>query len=330
MADPAPFRPPEGRHRQMKAAVVTAYDQPPRYMDFPDPVAQTKEETVVEVLAAGLHPRVRSQAGGFHYTSTGELPLVPGVDAVVRDPKGDIRYAIIDVDETTLGTMAEQTVIELDRSVVLSSKVDPVQMAAAINPAMSAWVALQCRIDFRRKQSVLVLGATGNAGRMAVQVAKRFGAGRVIAAGRNPDLLAELPSLGADKTCTFDQLAEAADVDVVIDYVWGQSTADAMVEILTKRAEREQQLTWIQIGSVGGLESPIPSAALRSARLTIVGSGIGSVPGRDFVKEIPKIAAAVAAGDFDVRARAVPLSDVESVWVSSAQTGDRIVVVPKA
>ena len=89
------------------------------------------------------------------------------------------------LDDTTLGTMAERTVIELDRSVVLPAGVDPVQIAAAMNPAMSSWVALRRRIDFQRRQRVLVLGATGNAGRMAVQVAKRFGAAQVIAAGRD-------------------------------------------------------------------------------------------------------------------------------------------------
>ena len=234
----------------MKAAVVTDFSKPPRYQDFPEPVARTKEEVVVEVLAAGLHPRVRSQAGGYHYTSTGELPLIPGVDAVVRDPKGKMRYTIIDVDETTLGTMAERTVIELDRSVVLPDKSDPIQVAAAMNPAMSSWVALRCRIDFGRRQRVAILGATGNAGRMAIQVAKRLGASQVIAAGRDASKLAELPTLGADITCTFDELARAADVDVVIDYLWGEITAKAMLQILTNRSDRTKPLSWIEVGAI--------------------------------------------------------------------------------
>jgi NADPH:quinone reductase-like Zn-dependent oxidoreductase len=307
----------------MKAAVVTAFDVPPRYLDFPDPVTRTKEEAVVEVLAAGLHPRVLSQANGSHYSSTGELPFVPGVDAVVRDPKGRVRYAVL--DDTTLGTMAERTVIELDRSVVLPAKTDPVLVAAAMNPAMSSWVALRRRIDFGRRQRVLVLGATGNAGRLAIQVAKRFGASQVIAAGRDE---ARLAALGADVTCTFDQLAIAGEVDVVIDYVWGEPTARAMVDMLTARSDRSRPLTWIQIGSVAGPDAPIPSAALRQARLQIVGSGIGSVPGRDFVKEMPKIAAAVAEGAFDVRARAMPLAEVEQAWTEATRTSDRIVLVP--
>src|SRR5580698_115319 len=145
----------------MKAAVVNDFSQPPRYQDFRDPVAKGEGELVVEVLAAGLHPRVRSQAGGVHYTSTGALPLVPGVDAVVRDPAGKLRYTIL--DDTTLGTMAQRTVIEFERSVVLPDGIDPVVVAAAMNPAMSSWVALRQRIDFGGRQRVLILGATGNA-----------------------------------------------------------------------------------------------------------------------------------------------------------------------
>ena len=310
----------------MHAAVVTSFDAPPRYTDHPDPVARGKDEMVVEVLAAALHPRVRSQADGSHYTSTDELPLVPGVDAVVRDQRGRIRYAVL--DDTTLGTMAERTVIEADRSVVLPAGIDPVQVAAAMNPVMSSWVALRRRIEFHRRQRVLILGATGNAGRMAIQVAKRFGAGQVIAAGREDARLAALRELGADSTCTFDEVAKAADVDVVIDYVWGEPAARAMVGLLTARADRGAPLTWIQIGSVAGPTAAIPSAALRSTRLQIVGSGIGSVPGRDFLKELPKMAAAVAEGAFDVRARAVPLAEVEHAWTATAGTADRIVFVP--
>jgi NADPH:quinone reductase-like Zn-dependent oxidoreductase len=310
----------------MYAAVVTSFGSPPRYQEHPEPVTRGKDEAVVEVLAAGLHPRVRSQACGSHYTSIGELPLVPGIDAVVRDPKGRIRYTVL--DDTALGTMAERTVIELDRSVVLPTGIDPVLVAAAMNPAMSSWVALRRRIDFRRKQRVLILGATGNAGRMAIQVAKRFGASQVIAAGRSTARLAELPALGADRTCTLEEVSEAADVDVVIDYVWGEPTARAMVDMLTARADRGRPLTWIEIGSIAGPDAAIPAAALRSARLRIVGSGIGSVPGRDFVKELPKLASAVAAGAFDVRARAVPLAKVEQIWNETAGSSDRIVLVP--
>jgi NADPH:quinone reductase-like Zn-dependent oxidoreductase len=310
----------------MRAAVVTSFDAPPRYTDHPEPVARGRDEMLVDVLAAALHPRVRSQADGSHYTSTDELPLVPGIDAVVRDPTGRIRYTVL--DDTTLGTMADRTIIETDRSVVLPAGIDPIQVAAAMNPVMSSWVALRRRIDFHRRQKVLILGATGNAGRMAIQVAKRFGAGQIIAAGRDGGRRAALHALGADLTCGFDELSRAADVDVVIDYVWGEPSARAMMDILTARADRGTPLTWIQIGSVAGPTAAVPAAALRSARLQIVGSGIGSVPGRDFIEELPKMAAAVADGEFDIRARAVPLAQIEQVWTTSLGTSDRVVFVP--
>ncbi len=308
----------------MHAAVLSSYDAPPVYGDHPEPVATGEHELVVEVLAAGLHHLTRAKANGSHYSSTGAFPLVPGADGVVRDGSGRLRYAAL--DDTNLGTFADRTVIDVRRSVVLPDGVDPVRIAAAMNPGMSSWVALRRRIAFTPGQRVLVIGATGNAGRMAVQVAKLFGAAHVTAVGRDPARLAALPALGADETLTFDRIDRAADVDVVLDYVWGEPAADAMIPMLTARADRGAPLTWVQIGSMGGPTAPVPSVALRSARLQIVGSGIGSVPARDFIAELPDLAAAVARDAIDVRARAVPLADITQAW--TAATDDRIVLVP--
>jgi NADPH:quinone reductase-like Zn-dependent oxidoreductase len=210
----------------MYAAVVRSFNQPPRYEEFPTPRPQNDDEALVDVIAAGLHPRVLSQADGSHYTSEDELPLVPGIDGVGRAPDGTLRYFVL--PDTTMGAMAEQTVVDLRRSIVLPESSDPLLVAAAMNPAMSSWVALRRRITVEPGQSVLVLGATGNAGQMALQVARHLGAGRVIGAGRDPEKLAALPQLGADETVLLDgpgaaeRLGHVAhDVDVVIDYLWG-------------------------------------------------------------------------------------------------------------
>src|ERR1700748_3705795 len=151
----------------MHAAGVTTFDRPPAYREFPSPTTQTADEVVVDVIASGLHPRVRSQADGSHYTSSGALPLVPGIDGVGRAPDGTMRYYVL--PDTTMGAMAEQTVIDQRRSVVLPDGTDPILVAAAMNPVMSSWVALRRRIDFEPGQTVLILGATGSSGRMAVQ-----------------------------------------------------------------------------------------------------------------------------------------------------------------
>ncbi len=317
----------------MHAAVVTSFDAPPRYLEFPIPVPQGENEILVDVLAAGLHPRVRSQASGSHYTSTDELPLVPGIDGVGRGPDGVLRYFIL--PDTTMGAMAEQTVVDVRRSVVLPERSDPIAVAAAMNPAMSSWVALRQRITFEAGQSVLVLAATGNAGKMAVQVAKLFGAGRIVAAARAADRLAELPALGATDTVLLEGEADdiatrlgqaAGDVDVVIDYLWGEPAAAAMIAVVMARTDEGKPLTWIQVGSVAGPVSPIPSAALRSTRLQIVGSGQGSVSPREIRAELPELAAEITKGTFTIDAKAVPLANVERAWAD--KTRHRVVLVP--
>jgi hypothetical protein len=121
----------------------------------------------------------------------------------------------------------------------------------------------------------------------------------------------------------------AADVDVVIDYLWGEPAAAAMIAVVTNRADRGRPLSWIQIGSVAGPTAPIPSAALRAARLQIVGSGQGSVSPREYVAELPALAEAITAGALDVDARAVPLADVEQAWAAAADARQRIVLTPR-
>lgn len=231
----------------------------PRFEEYPDPLSSGPDELVVDVVASALHPRVRSQADGSHYTSTDELPLVPGIDGVGRNADGTLRYFVL--PDTTMGAMAERTVIDVRRSIALPSNTDPVAVAAAMNPAMSSWVALRRRIHFAAGQRVLVLGATGSAGRIAIQVAKHLGASHVSAAGRNPDRLARLTALGADQivdigaepvTVAHELGLAGRDVDVVLDYLWGTPAAHALAAIVPARAHDDQLLTWIQIAPVSG------------------------------------------------------------------------------
>ena len=319
----------------MKAAVVSSFDGPPRYDEFPVPIPNGPYETLVDVIAAGLHPRVRSQADGSHYTSTHHLPLVPGIDGVGRDGDGSLRYFIL--PDTTMGAMAERTVIDTRRSVVLPEGTDPIKVAAAMNPAMSSWIALRQRVELQMGQKVLVVGATGNAGELAVQIAKKLGASQIVAAGLKADRLARLPALGATDVVALegepDAVAErlgraAADIDVVLDYVWGEGTARAMVAVVTHRADRGKPLTWIEVGSVAGPTSSIPSAALRAARLAIVGSGQGSVSTRAIVAELPALADAISSGAFEIDPDPVPLRDVERAWARAARTRRRVVLTP--
>lgn len=319
----------------MKAAVVSSFDTPPRYEEFPGPVAAGPTAMLVDVIAAGLHPRVRAQAAGSHYTSTAELPLVPGIDGVGRGQDGLLRYFVL--PDTTRGAMAEQTVIDTRRSIVLPEDCDPVAIAAAMNPAMSSWLALRCRTRFQPGSNVLILGATGSAGQMAVQVATFLGAGQVIAVGRDAVTLATLPALGATATVLLDEdgpagaarvAAAAADVDVVLDYLWGAPTAAIMSAMAGGRSDPQQPLTWLEIGSVAGTDSSIPSDALRSLPLQLIGSGQGSVSAREILAELPTLVQTILAGTFTIDARRWALADVEAAWGQPAGRSPRTVLMP--
>jgi NADPH:quinone reductase-like Zn-dependent oxidoreductase len=320
---------------KMNAAVVTSFDEPPHYQQFDVPQATSDDQLLVDVLAAGLHPRVRSGAGGTHYTSTGELPMIPGIDGVGRRPDGKRIYFV--AADHVFGTMADKALVDQRRSVELSDDIDAAAVAATMNPAMSSWVALRHRVPIEPGQSVLVLGATGNAGTMAVQVAKRLGAGHVVGAGRDADRLDALRLVGADEIVQLTAEPEATDralataaaeVDIVIDYLWGEPTQRAIVALLSARNDRSRALDWIQIGAVAGPTIELPSVALRSANLRLQGNGQGSVSPRVYLEELPSLIDEVNAGTIVLTPRPMPLADVEAIWASADRPGERTVLVP--
>jgi NADPH:quinone reductase-like Zn-dependent oxidoreductase len=319
----------------MNAAVVTSFGEPPRYQKFETPQPATDEETLVDVLAVGLHPRVRTGAAGAHYTSTGKLPMIPGVDGVGQRADGKRVYFV--ASDEAIGTMADKAVVDLRRAIELPDGVDVAKVAAAMNPAMSSWVALRRRVPITPGASVLVLGATGNAGTMAVQVAKRLGAGRVIGAGRDLARLEALVAVGADDVVQLTDdtqasetalAATAADVDIVVDYLWGKPAQRAMMALLTRRCDRSRELNWIQIGAMAGPTIELPSVALRSANLRLQGNGQGAVSTRFYLAELPSLVDEIDGGTIAIRASTSPLAEVEKVWLRPDRPGERTVFLP--
>lgn len=315
----------------MKAAVITSFDRPPHYGDWPAPVARRPGDMLVDVLAVGLHRLTRGMASGRHHALSGDvkLPMVAGADGVGLGTDGKLRYFAQGPGD--IGTMAGRTLIQVDHSVELPSGCDPIRIAGAMNPAMASWLALRCRVPFKRGQRVMVLGATGSSGRLAVQVARHLGAAQVIATGRDPERLAGLPALGATETVQLGDTrlgVLAREVDVVLDFLWGASAVDAMEALLRHRVERSAPLSWIHVGSMAGDAAAIPGGLLRAANLHILGSGHGSVSGRDIVSELPHLAAEITRGTFRIDVQAVPLHEVERVWSESVNSDRRIVFTP--
>ncbi len=319
----------------MNAAVVTSFDEPPHYQQFEVPQPAGDGEILVDVLAAGLHPRVRTGAAGAHYTSRRTLPMIPGVDGIGRRQDG--RRVYFAAGDDVIGTMADKAVVDVRRAVELPDGTDVAKVAAAMNPAMSSWVALRRRVPIEPGQSVLVLGATGNAGLMAVQIARLLGAGRVVGAGRDPGRLGALTSLGADEVVplTDDQDATdralgaaAAEVDIVVDYVWGRPAEHAIMALLVARADRSRAMNWIQIGAMAGPTIELPSVALRSANFRIQGNGQGAVSTAAYLAELPSLVREINAGTIAVKPNTVPLADVEAIWTQPDPPGERTVLVP--
>jgi NADPH2:quinone reductase len=323
----------------MNAAVVNTFGAPPRYASFADPVA-AEGEVMVNVSAAGLHRIVRSLADGTHYGSTGMLPLIPGVDGVGRLEDGTRVY--FGMSRPPFGTFAERSVTArslcLPLPETLPEALDDATIAAMMNPGMSSWAALG-RAQFAAGESVLILGATGVAGQLAVQVARRLGARRIVAAGRNPEVLEELKHQGADAVISMGQGHESlvssfrsefsqGGIDVVLDYVWG-NPAESVLEAISQKGLRHaaSRIRFVQVGASAGPTIALPAATLRSTGLELVGSGFGSVSIEKIFEAITDFLKEAAKEPFQIKIGAAPLRDVEALW-NAPEKGARLVFQP--
>jgi NADPH2:quinone reductase len=313
----------------MQAAVVNVPGQAPKYQTFPDPTP-IEGEALVRVRAAGLHNLVKSIASGAHYSAGGSEPAVPGVDGVgLLDDGSRVYFLFV---RKPWGTMAELAAASRKSIVPVPDGLSDVQAAAIPNPGMSAWLSLKDRAGLSAGETALILGATGVAGQLAIQLARLFGAKRVIAAGRN---VAALASANVDAVINLAQpedalreafLAEASSgIDVVIDYVWGRPT-ELLLEALAKgfKSHATHRTRLVEVGAMAGPTITLPGATLRSIDLTLMGSGFGSVPFDRVLATIPTLFQAVAAGKLSVNPLPVPLREVESAW-TRVEKGRKIV-----
>ena len=320
----------------MNAAVVSAFDAPPRYCAFAEPVA-AEGEKIVHVTVAGVHPVVKAIASGTHYASPAGLPFVPGVDGVGRLEDGTRVY--FGVSRKPFGAFAERAPAAASMCLPLPDGISDVTAAGIANPAMSSWVALKVRAKFVAGESVAILGATGVAGQLAVQIAKRLGARRVIAAGRNPQALEKVRELGADATISLlqehDALVSAfrrewaeAGVDVVLDYLWGHP-AESVLEAISQKGLKiaTSPVRFIQIGESAGHLISLPAATLRSSKLELLGSGFGSASFEQIWHALGEFFAAAANEPFQFNTRAAPLQNIDAHW-NSPEEGVRLVFQP--
>jgi NADPH:quinone reductase-like Zn-dependent oxidoreductase len=314
----------------MKAAIVRAPGAAPIYGDFAEP-QPTDAMVRVTVTAAALSHVTRARAAGRHYSASSAFPFVPGIDGVGLADDGRRVYFVM--PEAPYGAMAEQTLVRADRCIDLPDGLDATMAAAIANPGMSSWAAMTERARLKPGETVLVNGATGASGRLAVKIARHLGAARVIATGRNAAVLAEV---GADQAIVLEGDAEALEqrfvavmaegVDVVVDYLWGTS-AERLLIAAAKAGRDGMPLRFVEVGSLSGETIALPSAVLRASAIELMGSGVGSVPLDRMMKAARELLWQAVPVGLTIPVRQVPLWEVEQAWVAP-DDGRRVVFTP--
>jgi len=318
----------------MDAAVVYELGKPPRCLPFPEPVAG-EGEVLVHVRGASLKPVDRQIASGSHYATPRKLPFICGTDGAGHLDDG--QRVFFGGCRAPYGAMAQRTVVPKAFTFPVPAGVNDELAAALPNPGVSAWLTLTFRAKLAPGENVLILGATGVTGGLAVRIAKLLGAGRIVAAGRNHRILEALLQHGADAIIRLDMplndlkdsfVREAGQTgfQVVIDYVWGQPTEVFLSAITNPSfAATGTETRLVQVGESAGPTLSLPAAVLRSTALTILGTA--GIPSRDvLVGAVRQVLAYAAEGKLHVDTTSVSLADIESVWDN--QSRPRIVVIP--
>ena len=311
--------------------------QPPRFADFDEPVPANENQLVINVKAAAVKNLDKGRASGKHYASYTQLPVVVGFDGVGTLQNGTRVYAI-----GLTGMIAEKALIGANNYVKLPDGIDDVAAAALPNAVFGAAAALRLRAGIAADETVLINGATGVTGMVAIQIAKHYGAKKVIAMGRNAEVLKQLPGLGADEVISLMQDDDAVvnrlkeihsttPIDIVIDYTWGhpaelilQSLKGNSVSAFTHRVR------YLTVGAMAGDKITLSSEILRSSDIEILGSGLGSLSQKDMQQLnavlLPEMMQLVASGGLKIETVTAPLKDIETAWNMNTG-GKRLVIV---
>ena len=318
----------------MKAAVLEQVGTLPTYADFAQPTPENDQQVLISIRAASIKQLDLSKAAGRHYTQYDTLPTVVGVDGVGVLDDGRRVYAM-----GITGMMAEQALIAKNRWTLLPDNLDDALAAALPNALVGADTALRHRANIKKGDTVLVNGATGSTGMMAVQLAKYHGAATVIATGRNSAALEKLTKLGADDVVSLAQSDEAVveqlkmiyartPFNLVVDYLWGHPME--LILAALKTITNHQHTRIVTVGEMAGATINMESGLLRSRDIEFIGSGFGSLSpqtiGGYLQQSMPEMLKLAADGKLSLDIDTVPLSNVEQAWQQAANASKRIVL----
>jgi len=284
----------------LRAVLITELGRPPQAGEAPEPDGES-----LEVLAAALNPIDRAVASGQFYGGHPPLPFVPGCECVGREAGGRIVWTFGGgLGLVRNGAMAERA---LPGSVVaeVPDGADPALAAALGIAGLAGWMPLAWRVPLRKDDRVLVLGATGTAGRVALQAARLLGAAHVVAAGRDPELLERVRSLGADETVTLD--GDLGSPTYIFDPLCGEPLERAV-------AAAAPGARIVQLGQSAAPAATLPSAAVRGKQLELYGYSNFAVPPEILVEHYGRLVGHALAGEIALEVERVGLDELEESW----------------
>jgi NADPH:quinone reductase len=321
----------------MRAVSVTELGRIPEPGEAPHPVRR-EGEALVEVFAAALNPIDIAVAAGRFYDGHPPLPYIPGSEAIGRVVEAETLEpgTIVWAHGAGMGVrrdggLAERLSVTEEVVVPIPEEIDPALACALGIPGVAAWLPLTDRAPVEEGETVLILGVTGTIGALAVQLARRLGAGRIVGAGRRPDGLERARRLGADAVVsleTEDDLAttfkEACDGDgptLVLDMLWGRP----IVAAATAAAPRARL---VNVGQSAGPEAPFLSGDVRGKLLSILGYSNFAQPHEVMNEAYLHLLELAQQGAIEVELEKVPLDRVSDAWQRQADgAGHKLVIV---
>ena len=316
----------------MRAALVEQIGQAPVVGETGDP-QRGDGQALVQVTAAAINPIDISISLGKFYGGSPDVPYVMGREAVGRVIEGDTLDPGTQVwfqPPSGNGAFAEYAIADESQAIVLPEGTDH-SLAAALGIAgLTGWLAIEWRAHLRSGERVLVLGATGVVGLVAVQAARILGAGRIVAAGRDAAALEEAHSLGAHAVVRLDGEREPSDLieagggpfDVIIDPLWGRAA-----EIAVPAAAFSAR--YVQLGQSAGAEATLRSGDIRGKSLAILGFTVGHVPQEKQEVAYARLIELASSGELKIERETLPLDWVGEAWRRQQDSPHRkLVLVP--
>ncbi|UTN02953.1 zinc-binding alcohol dehydrogenase family protein [Flavobacterium bizetiae] len=322
----------------MKAAVIYKKGELPKYAEFAEPIIQNENEVLISVKAVGITNLDKGIVSGDHYSSENESQngTVIGSDAVGILENGKRVYA-----RGINGTIAEKALVEKNRMIPLPDGISDAIAASMPNAVAGSAMALRFRAGIKSGETVLINGATGFTGQMAIQVAKHYGAKKIIVTGRNEKTLQSLLEIGADEIISLKQDDEAivaqlkvihlnSPINIVLDYLWGHP-AELILTALKGNGSFTTKVRYVTIGGMAGDTIQLSSGILRSVDLQLSGSGLGSWTKEEvkllFTEILPEMFLLAVQNKLQVNIETTSLVDIEKAWNIEVPDGKRLVVL---